>query len=219
MELPQIQLGQRGTMNGGVAIRGVEDLPLPAGRFDEERQPGVADLPDHRHPSERSGIVKAVAFRVIRATRDQRFDQCREMSGIHLIVGVHLHADVRTVAQGLEVPGEHGATHAAIDLVNQEPDAGIGNGVHSLRRLIRARVVDDDDGIDPARDSVQHLLDRPGGSIRRDDDRDSQSLGTDHQIDTEATTAPALSSPGCSRRGRRNRIATRGANSDRSDAR
>ena len=85
----QVERARRGAMDGGVAVGRVEDVPLPAGRFDEKRQPRVAHQASERHAPQRVQVVKAVALGIVGPPRRERLDQRRQVRRVHLVVGVH----------------------------------------------------------------------------------------------------------------------------------
>ena len=124
-------------MDRGVAVGRVEDVPLPAGCLDEEREPGVAHLAGERHLPQRLGVVEPVALGIVRAPGDERLDEVRQVDRVHLVIGVHLDADVHPLAQGVAIPGHHGRAHALVAFMDQEAHPRVVDRARPRARMTR----------------------------------------------------------------------------------
>ncbi len=159
-ELVEGQLARHRAVEGGEAVRRIEDLPVARGELGEEGEDRVAEQPHPRHRLEVVGAVEAVALGVVRRSVEDRRDEPRDEPGIHLAVPVDLDQHVRAVAQRLAVAREHRAADAPLPIVAEHLHAGVpALGLDEVARAIRTAVVHDVDPRHLGADRAEHVQD------------------------------------------------------------
>ncbi len=103
----------------------------PLAALIRNESPAFPILRVERHQAENLGMVEAVPLDVIGAPGEEWPDQLGQVCRVHLVVRVHLHADVDPLLQGVPVPRQHGASNALVDVMGEELDPRIGHGAHS----------------------------------------------------------------------------------------
>ncbi len=107
--------------------------------------------------------------------------RCDEVVRVHLVVGRHHAGDVDPLFDRAFVAGDDRGADAAVALVRDHDDAGIGCGrlLRAPDRSVARRVVDDIDAVDEARNHREGLRKQQLLVVRGDDDRDA--LAFDHR--------------------------------------
>lgn len=170
MQVARIDAAEQIGVDRGVAVVRIEDVPRPRGQLGDKGQHRIAEHAQGRHVGDHRLAVEAVSLGVVSAPGADRLEQTRQLRRIHLQVGVHLDQDVGAQLQRRTVAADHRRTNAAVDLVAQQHDAGVGRFPHGGGRGILAGVVDHDDAAHPGRNARQHRGDGSLGLVGRNDD-------------------------------------------------
>src|SRR5437764_761956 len=101
-------------VNRGVAVRRIEDPPVPRRELREERQARVTEATTSRHRLELALVEEPVALCVVGLADDDRRDQREQVLGIHLPVRVDLGDDLGAERRRAAVSREHGRTDALL---------------------------------------------------------------------------------------------------------
>src|ERR671930_1715066 len=107
-------------MNGGVAVGGIKDMPLPAGGLDKERQRRVAQHPKERHLAQGLCVVETITFGTIRTPQGKWLDQLWQIHRVHLTVSVHLDTDVDPLEESVAISCHHGPANPEVNVMSQQ---------------------------------------------------------------------------------------------------
>ena len=103
--------------DGGVAVGGVEHVPVAGRKLGEERERRVPHQAGSRHGAHVLDIVEAIALHVVGAALGDGGNEVRDQRRVHLPVAIQLQDHLRPRRQRLLVAGEHRAAHALVGLV------------------------------------------------------------------------------------------------------
>src|SRR5439155_10811634 len=130
------------TVDGGVAIGRIENVPISGRELRQEGEAGIAESTATRHRAKLALVEKAIALRVVGPADHDGRDQRQQVIGIHLPVGVHLRDDLCAESGGALVPCHHRGSNALVLFELYQIDSGIADISDHLARRIGTPVVD-----------------------------------------------------------------------------
>src|SRR5205807_2993222 len=160
--LPDAPRGEQRNERGvdrGVAVRRIEDVPVPGRELREERQSGVADASPAGHRAKLTLVEEAIAFGVVGRAGHDRRDEREQMFGIHLSIGIHLRDDLGAEGYSTLVAAHHGCADALVLFMLDEGHARVLQITHDIAGAVWAAVVHDDDLPDERREAGDHVGD------------------------------------------------------------
>ncbi len=80
--------------DGGVAVLGIDHLPVPGGDLGEEGEEGVAEEAPLAHPTPELAVDEPVAHAVVGLPVYYRIEEMGEEGGVHLVVPGHHGGDI-----------------------------------------------------------------------------------------------------------------------------
>lgn len=107
-----------------------------------------------RHGRRATSAAEAIAFDVLRHAQLDGPHENRQLSHLHLVVGVDLDGHVESVVESSSEAGDHRAAHALVRLVAVDANSSVGQRFSHPERVVRAGIVDDDDAAHPVWDAT-----------------------------------------------------------------
>jgi hypothetical protein len=165
----------RASVDRGVAVGRVEQVPVARRQLGQQRQHGVAEQAHRRHRADLLEVEEAVALGVVGLAVDDGGDEVGDQRRVHLAVAVDLDDDVDALGDGRLVAAHHGAADALVDGVFEHGHPRVGAvGAHEVARAVGALVVDHVDALHLRADGGQHAQDVARHAVAGDDHGDAR---------------------------------------------
>ena len=122
-----------------------------------------------RHGRRTTRAPEAIAFYILRHAQLDGPHENRQLTHVHLVVGVNLDGYVESAVEGSFEAGNHRPAHASILFVALDADSRVGQRFGHPERVVRARIVDDDDATRPVWDTTHDGRQMATFVVRRQD--------------------------------------------------